>query len=223
MALPHLLRNQKYLDFYRSRVELDDFVIMDNGAAEGVTFGERHLHTLAEEFNPNEIVVPDVIGDVHATLDLAVRFAKHAKADEYRYMFVLQGRTMQQLIYCLDTVARSHWSEYISTIGVPRHVLKQAMDRRCTLTEYFVQEGLEERFDLHYLGAGRWMTEVIALADIGVGRGIDTSLPIYMGLEELTLTSPYISRHPEYFDATYTNKYVDDNVRTYLQWAKYTT
>lgn len=226
MVLPHLFRSKKYLSFYQTRSEFDDFIILDNGAAEGFVYGHKHLFTLAEEVGASEIVVPDVMGDANETLALAQHFARFARP-EYQYMFVLQGKTPEEVMFCLRALDNGNMFMYVTTIGIPRHLSKINKYFRQTLTDFMIKEHFNDKFEIHFLGANEWMGEVFSLADIVKGldgfRGIDTSLPIYMGLENLNINiDDYIERPTNFFTRSDNNVgMIETNIETYLTWARY--
>ena len=221
------MRSQKYLDFYRKRVEAGDFVILDNGAAEDVIYGAKHLHTLADDFGPTEIVVPDTIGDPNETLAKAMGFTRFAMPSKYQYMFVLQGRNMDEVLQCLRTVHKSVWASYITTLGIPRHFATTINKHfRVNFFEFLLAEAFDEVFEIHFLGANNWIREAVLLAELADGRpnvrGLDTSLPIYMGLEGSYIgKEEYVKRPNAYFDIARDDPMIQKNVDTYLEWAMY--
>lgn len=226
LVLPHLFRGTKYLDFYRTRSDQGDFVILDNGAAEGFIYGAKHLFTLAEEVGASEIVIPDVIGEANDTLAQAQMFARYAQS-EYQYMFVLQGNTTEEVMFCLRALDNGNMFSYITTIGIPRHLYSLGKYFRVSLTEYMIKEHFNDKFEIHFLGANEWIGEVFNLSEMVIGldgfRGIDTSLPIYMGLENLSIRcDDYIERPTDYFTRSDDNPdMIKSNIKTYLSWARY--
>jgi len=221
-----LYRHQKYRDFYRTRSEEGDFVILDNGAAEGLEYGAKHLLTLASDLAISEIVIPDTIGDANETLAQAQYFARYAHP-AFKYMFVLQGSTEEEVMFCLKALDNGNMFTYITTIGIPRHFYSIDEGFRVTLTELLIRENFNHKFDIHFLGANAWSKEVKELSyttkEHEGFRGIDTSLPIYMGLEELDiLIDSYIKRPSDFFTRSDDNPAViNDNIDTYLNWARY--
>ena len=168
----------------------------------------------------------DVIGDGADTLALAQGFARYAKPD-YRYMFVLQGKDMYEVLHCLRVVSNSVWAVYITTLGIPRHLTTTInLHFRVNLLEFLLNEQVDKQFDLHFLGGSPWMREVVLLAELAQGspgvRGIDTSTPIYMGARGLDIAKDeYIRRPDDYFDLTFDHTMIEENVNTYLDWAQY--
>jgi len=189
-----------------------DYVILDNGAAEDLVYGAKHLHTLAEQLEPDEIVIQDVMGSGNDTLAMAQGFARYAQPD-YRYMFVLQGTSMQEVLHSLRVVSNSTWAMYVTSIGIPRHLSTIDKYFRVNFLEFLLTEQFDKQFDFHFLGAHSWMKEIVLLAELAEGRvgirGLDTSLPIYMGLLGLDLTkNRYVTRPQDFFDTTYTREMI---------------
>lgn len=234
LVLPHLLGSKKYSDFYRERRRNGNFVILDNGAAEGVEFGPRHLHTLAREVEANEIVVPDTLGDLLETISKAKAFVPFVEPD-FKYMAVLQGSTLQEVISCLHFYDQAPDMVYLTCIGIPRHLTSLNPRFRVNLTEFLIAEQFHLKYQFHYLGASSWLREISALQSIvsehlvknwdsSGFRGIDTSAPINMGLMGKWIhNDPHEHRIPNFFDITY-DRYdqVMININQYLNWAETT-
>ncbi len=221
-----MFRSQKYLRFYQTRTD-DNFIILDNGVAEGHEFGAKHLHTLAGDAGVTEIVIPDTMGDANDTLAKAQYFARYAEPD-YQYMFVLQGKTVEEVMFCLNNLANGAAFSYVTTIGIPRHFHDIDKNFRINLAEHLIKEAFNATFYIHFLGASSWIREAVVLAEtvqyVENFRGIDTSMPIYMGLEGFKITEqfPWIPRPDDFFDRTDDNeKLITANIDTYLDWALY--
>lgn len=225
----------RYSTFYLNRRRAGDFVILDNGAAEGVDFSDpKRLTKLASDIEANEIIVPDVMGDTVGTISRAKGFAPYA-APEYKYMAVLQGSTQQEVLRCLGFFDTAPDMQYITCIGIPRHLNDIHRTFRLELAEFLIANAFHTRFQFHFLGASSWIREIAALTAIVEGyetanwdsvgfRGHDTSLPIYMGLaEKLVTTDTYTPRPKTFFETvSVTDKArecVRSNIDTYLVWA----
>jgi hypothetical protein len=226
LSLPHLFRNQKYLNFYQTRSDKGDFIILDNGAAEGALYGHKHLFTMAEQIGASEVVIPDTLGDANETLAQAQYFARFARP-EYEYMFVLQGKTMEEVLFCLRALDNGNMFSYVTAIGIPRHLTSIDKNFRINLAEFLVEEAFNTRYNFHFLGASTWAREIVMLGEIAQKhegfRGLDTSYPIYMGLEDQDIkTAEYLSRPVNYFERSDDNSMmIRENIYTYLQWALY--
>ncbi len=224
LVLPHLFRSQKYLDFHQSLSD-GDFIILDNGAAEGLEYGAKHLLTLAEQVGADEVVIPDTMKDGNDTLAKAQYFARYAKP-EHQYMFVLQGNTVEEVMFCLKALDNGNMFSYVTTIGIPRHFYDIGPRFRVQLTEYMIEEHFNDKFYIHFLGGSPWKREVVMLAELADGlpnfRGIDTSMPIYMGLEGHSIaTQAWMPRPENFFTRSDDNGMITANIDTYLDWALY--
>ena len=223
LALPHLFRLEKYQEFYQTKSDDGDFVILDNGAAEGFAYGAKHILTLADLINADEVVVPDAMGDANETLALAQYFARYAKPD-HQYMFVIQGTTMEEVLFCLRALDNGNSFMYVTTLGIPRHLYYIEPTARAQITEWLIRENFHLRYDIHFLGANPWMDEPTVLNDLTTGlegfRGMDTSLPIYMGLEgrRIDVADQYMQRPEDFFTRTDDNPMVQVNINKYLSW-----
>ncbi len=220
MTLPHLAHQKRYQSFFRQR-DKNDYIILDNGAAEGNEFGSKHLFTIAEHLGAHEIVVPDALGDTEETLARALAFSRYANPD-YRYMGVLQGQTLDEVLKCMRAYLEMGPLNYITTIGIPRLLTYWNKRVRITLAEWIMKEKYYATLEFHALGASAWMKEAEILSDYSCIRGIDTSLPVYMGLEGLSIhTDEYIPRPPNFFSLSEATKQAEMNSDIYLQWSQH--
>ena len=67
-------------------------------------------------------------------------------------------------------------------------------------------------------------TEVVYLADMPLGRGQDTSKPLYMGLAGQNISMDEdMGRPDDFFHITYDTIETEFNVNRYMMWAGYET
>ena len=218
MVLPHLAHQKRYKDFFRQR-DKNDYIILDNGAAEEFEFGTKHLFTIANHLGAHEIVVPDALGDTEETLARALAFGRYADP-KYRYMGVAQGQSFQEVLKCMNAYLEMGSLNYITTIGLPRLLTYQDKRMRVTLAEWIATNHFDATLEFHALGASNWVKEAMVLSDYPCIRGIDTSMPVYMGLEDLSIhTDEYIPRPPEFFEVSVPTTQADMNCNIYLLWA----
>lgn len=221
MALPHLYQQKRYRDFFKERSQAGDFIILDNGAAEKYEFGHKHLFHIAENIGAHEIVVPDTLGDYNDTIAKGMAFARYAKPG-YRYMMVAQGSNVHEAMRTVDAMATSPTFTYVTTIGIPRLLNIKDRHARFKVTKYIIQEGYHKALDIHYLGANKPLDEVGYLEEAGVGRGIDTSAPIYMGMKrKLIISDDWVRRPNDFFVMSKDESEIQMNIDTYLRWANY--
>jgi len=175
---------------------------------------------VAEEIGAHEIVVPDVLADKDETISRAMAFSRFAKP-EYRYMGVVQGRDMQEILACLYFYLESPTCAYITSIGIPRLLNNFQKGLRVTFAEFVMDKMLDTSVEYHALGASGWIKEVVLLAETRI-RGIDTSFPTYMGmLSEDIRTAKWQPRPDNYFEMAGLDPLIDLNIQTYLDWANY--
>lgn len=221
LVLPHLFQQKRYRDFYQERSKAGDYIILDNGAAEGLGFGRKQLYHVADEIGVQEIVVPDKLGDGNETIARGLAFSRYTRAG-YRYMMVAQGKTILEAIQTLDFIMTDTKFMYVTCVGIPRLLNHQDKHARFKLAKYIAKKGYHKAMEFHFLGATRDLDEVGYLEETGIGRGIDTSAPIYMGLKGWDIKiHDWASRPPDYFDLDKDNKMVDKNIKSYLRWANY--
>src|SRR4051812_20646349 len=108
LMLPHLIYDERYAYTYRAHCrDPRQYVILDNGEAEGETIPVWKLASIAMDFGVNEIVLPDTIGNMLDTMEKAEAFIDMATDGfdlvtraflEYRtkFMFVVQGQNLQE-------------------------------------------------------------------------------------------------------------------------------
>ncbi len=201
LLLPQHCDDNDYFEFYRRRRACGDFLMLDNGAAEGIAFAPEELLTIGMAYMVNEIVVPDVLRDKSATISLASNFERLAeRCPQFNYMGVVQGRTMDELETC--AIAMSGL-DYIDTLAVPRHVeTTTGMGSRAALVKFIFEEtGLP----IHLLGCnpeaidemGQW-GEVYRRYNV---RGVDTASPFYYTMGHTLMGDGTVFRRPkDYFE-----------------------
>lgn len=187
LMLAHLVVNYPdYKKFY-TYVNDDEFLILDNGAAEGATVSWDELVELAEGFAPDEVVFPDVMGEMSATLNLFVDCWNKWQALEVSWdpMVVVQGQTNKE---CQDFIHQiADISGGYVTLGIPRHLLKRTGDKfiRANLASWAKSQGYDGA--IHALGASSfWPEEIGYLQTTGFFRGMDTSMPFVYAMNNLT-------------------------------------
>lgn len=218
LVLPHLMEDERYRRFYTDAV---GYKILDNGAAEGVDVDQHQLHDLGHQLRADELVVPDALEDGNRTIELAQGFERFARPEQFRYVGVAQGRSVAEVVKCINYFSHCEW---IRVLALPRSLNKIHKTQRFTLIEPVMKE-YGDHFDaVHCLGASSWIREVVAIDSTHVVRGMDTSLPVVLGLEGLSVRDDtYRPRQADYFERTverdtYTWKVIFDNVTTYLDW-----
>lgn len=231
MVLPSELSRQSYKNGYRY-LDPTNFIILDNGIAEGTSYGMIDLLDMARDIGANEIVVPDVIGDGLATVELVKRFEEGLLArtlDKYTWMAVAQGRTFSELYSCIEWYLSQDW---INTIGFPRAMQKWGQDARWEAINHWALDITRAGKEIHCLGSMRYPMEVRMLATTRCAssiRGIDTCMPIDLARAGVSISQggvAYEGRSDGYFEWDPRGEaeaagLVVDNVQTYLDWAHF--
>jgi hypothetical protein len=206
LVLPNIA-DERYAEAYRSARKRGDFVILDNGAAEGLMPDYDSLLGIAFDLMVNEIVVADVLGDTLGTMREVEDFGKYLKGHErdltqFGFMGVVQGQTWSDVCSIVDFYSRLDW---ITTLGIPR-ILCDSLgepDARVGVVRH-IREGFGSRFALHLLGTNpRRIRELSRFREVYTElevRGVDTSAPYnYANCGKFIDHFDNISRPGEYF------------------------
>jgi hypothetical protein len=138
-------------------------------------------------------------------------------------MMVAQGSTLLEVMQTVDMIATDTKFMYVTTIGIPRLINREDRHARFKVANLIEKNDYNRVLEVHFLGANKHLDEVGYLDETGVGRGIDTSAPIYMGLQGHVLANmdPWFPRPNDYFSKSRDNPMIKDNISTYLEWANY--
>lgn len=178
LILPSLLRDETYRNGYKGLARID-YLMLDNGVAEGSMSDFIHLLAAARAMGVQEVVLPDVMRDMDKTLRAAASVFYHAFENrrQYRFMLVCQGTTVSE---CFQTAERAMnmFPGIIDVFGIPRHILSVHPDARLRIAQK-----LRDKFrhiPIHLLGTHPEHTFEIkdcrnSYADLDI-RGFDTSL-----------------------------------------------
>lgn len=116
-VLGHLLNQDKeYADFYREKLQIAPFSILDNSAFElGQSIPMEELYELGEEYRPSHLVLPDKVNDYTQTMNNAIEYLAEHRTDELKYIGVCQGETFDQIADCIDF----YTAKYVDIIALP--------------------------------------------------------------------------------------------------------
>lgn len=228
LMLPHLVDDQRYAYTYKRHCK-DPwmYIILDNGVAEAVDFDTRDLLLMALDYRPDELVIPDVMQDAMATISKAVQFLDRISRlaeDELffqrlNYMFVIQGKTMNDFRRCVEFASTHTW---ISTIGIPRHAIMTLgeLNVRSELAQYVKQtSGLP----VHLLGGSHMHPTELRDEKWPINvRSTDTSAPFnYAYAMKKLRQNNRVLRPDRYFELTlddFSREYLDYNVNVIRSW-----
>lgn len=228
---PVLEHDADYIRAYRDHCRSDDqYVILDNGAAERNQISHDALFDMAINWRPNELVLPDVMGYGAGTLRATETFFQHQEAESLiaagtRLAYVVQGTDCDDAFEHLMVFAEIWWAQHVSVLHFPRLLVKtNAFDDRLRLVIKAYAE-LRGRFEYHLLGANTiWPSEIKTASHLEFIRSMDTSTPYYMAhwqrpLDDRVWDGPlerpsnYFSRHRSSFQGS------DLYVNTFLAWS----
>lgn len=124
-----LIKDDEYMAFYKRMLAEGKFVMMDNGAAEGVNPTLDELLPIYDELQPSEIILPDVVGQKEETLrrtkEAYERLVDMGYHEKMQFMAVPQGATFTEWLECMHVMISQ---EHITTIGVSKFVTKLYKD-----------------------------------------------------------------------------------------------
>lgn len=224
LLLPEHCSDEDYRAFYQARRAAGDFLILDNGACEGNLISSESLMRLAKEYMVNEIVVPDVLGDMEATIKKAEEFERLGHVNsQFNYMAVLQGKTIEQFKECAEALSEMTW---ISTFAVPRHIETTCLKgARLEIVSFLWTE--YDDHEIHLLGLNP--KHIFELGLYGTAynlnhvRGVDTATPYYYAMKGQYLNhGEAVTREVGYFDFQFWiqhEHHIQSNIAMLKMWA----
>jgi hypothetical protein len=226
LALPELLQNKAYVSVYERAANGGDFIIVDNGEAEGNRCTPEELLAAARVLRATEIVLPDVIGEGPETYKRAKKFVDKygEEVQGYKLMGVAQGANVSKFMACIDLLATIPG---VTTIGIPRHSISrcQNMATRIDLANW-VRDTYKKRFEIHLLGvAPTYLPEIRWAAKYASHvRSIDSSAPFNYAMNKKHLSGmETVARPDKYFEKNWSmavpRTLVLANIQTMKEWA----
>jgi hypothetical protein len=208
LMLPHLVTNEAYSYTYEELGDnKDQFVILDNGEAEGVQQDWFDLQDMARSYRVNEIVLPDVIADRRETQKrVAEAMTQWQRIPNVGLMYVLQGKTWGEIEWSFEDAC--HYSA-VTTIGIPRHLPETLgyKHARWNIVRWIMAERLHMLAgrDIHFLGMHpqlpREMEQSPSARVRKMVRGFDTSAPYNFAEAGALMQEGATVRRPDgYFD-----------------------
>jgi hypothetical protein len=176
LMLPQLLWSERYASRYRAHCDdPEQYVILDNGAAEGEEWSFEQLHIIAEEWGIDEVVLPDVMGDAEATFNQAFDIIGRVKSFPFKVGVVATGKSPTEALRMIDDLMV--YANRINVIYIPRLLVKEDdIGARLALADAIHSTYPDK--EIHFLGASKYFPEEIqSVARQGFVRGMDTSMP----------------------------------------------
>lgn len=226
LVLPRLYMDYKlYAEMYQAHAGNGCFIILDNGAAENEQVTDYELSTVAQELMPDEVAIPDVLGDAKATINRAQNFIEEY-LEKYTMIGVAPGFVAQgcDVLETLDTIweAYDRWNGIVKTIYIPRRLINDTGNKTARIE--VMQNNLPDCFEYHFFGAtGLFPDELRVAATLPNLRSMDTSLPYNYAWfnQPIDFTDMNISRPNDYFHLLFNSEqreYSIQNIQTMLRW-----
>jgi hypothetical protein len=221
-----------YWTHYTRRPETD-YLIMDNGAAEGKMVGDEFLLDRADVMKADEVVMPDVMEDAEATIERAHDFmltyhkwigGRSDMPQWFKFMGVVQSQGDMGGIMRLDAFKTM---PYVTTIGIPRHLVRHDRYFRYQILSHIRGMELDKRFEVHLLGTDPYVPyEISYIQEVhGWTRSVDTSMPYNWTIagEPLAGGVVGIKRPDGYFEKDHSwvdRELLRENINRYMRWAR---
>jgi len=211
----YLLEDTQYAEFYKERSRRGDFIMMDNGAAEGSLLTSKQLYDAMQMLHVDEVVLPDVLRDAEATIEKTMDRDVLEIIPARMRAVVPQGETFEEWTGCANFFVSN--MEF-ATMCIPKHT-EQFGDGRVNILTFIQQMGWHNSYNIHLLGVwGEPRIEVPALKAIAPWvRGIDTAAPFAYAQKgrSIRVKSEHISHvWNEHFDSGLAY----DNALSLLAW-----
>lgn len=119
LVLPHLYDKPEYLSYYREKAAAGDFLLQDNSIFELKTVVGGDLLNFARCIGAQEVMIPEVLRDYKASMELMDKFFVECTADElmeFEYAAAVQGRNYAEVAKHYQVLTRN---PYIRTIAIP--------------------------------------------------------------------------------------------------------
>jgi hypothetical protein len=235
MILPSSLKNVHYRNRYNPNTRLSgQFVILDNGMFESGMMSNEDLIELADKWQVDELVMPDVRGNMEATLAAVDRFLnmfEQVKLDkEPSLMVVVQISHREQIAEFIEVAMNLfflvHKLPNNLTFGIPRRLAEELGNTiRVEIASAIVQR--TNNVPVHLLGYARTgdlptiFNEVALLSN--TARSIDTDAPFVWAYNEsrMELDPTPFERPLGYEGLTGINEnYIWMNIKTLDGWAR---
>jgi hypothetical protein len=206
MILPSQLDDDEVQAVLKKRRAAGAHIILDNGVSEfKVPLESPVLLSLIQEAEPNELVLPDYLGDSVRTVQSVTSTARWFREHGYtgRLMAVPQGSDPTGYLDCIYAYLAD---PHIDAIGLSKYFPKFTGQPRADLVEAIHTTGLHRRrsVDWHLLGICEPLGTLSELAANHPWlRGIDTCYPVLasmMGIN-IVLDSNIVTSPDDFFDA----------------------
>ncbi len=184
LTLAHLYKIPEYAKFYLDRFTQGDWVILDNGANEGIDIDDSELAHMALNVGVNEVVAPDQPRDgeesTERTLKFIATYGGVLRGRGKHIIGVPQGSSVRQWLHNFRLIA-----PYVDTMGISKKTEELNGDRICLVR--MITGTIETvHHPIHLLGADRVLSWIAKYTMPRV-RGVDTQKPFAAGLSGVEL------------------------------------
>lgn len=160
VAAQRVLTDAAYRAFFHREAQRGAEIVVDNGVFDlGHALPAADLIAAARAVEASEIILPDVMGNGHATIKASDEAAREIRelSDEFRMCAVLHAADDHEWLRCYDHFASS---DYVGAIALPASRRPAPEDQLCrtrwTATRYLEERGMvEDRIVYRLLGLGR--------------------------------------------------------------------
>jgi len=230
MMLPSCLVNPTYRQFYNDIIG-KSYVILDNGMFEDSMMSNDRLIDLANMWQVDELVMPDVRGDINGTFEAVDSFLNMFTLINFdktpNLMIVVQIDSVDQIEEFIQEAAKMEMAIFgrhgFFTFGIPRRLAEDIYpDIRVRIAAY-ISLYLPDNH-IHLLGYSRvkqhGVNEIQALS--GMARSMDTDAPYVWACANASLTNrTAYERSAHYMDVTsISDRLLQDNISTLDRWSR---
>ena len=190
---------QEYADIFN---DTGAYIIMDNSVIElGEPIEVDTMRLAVHAVPSNLVVLPDYLLDAKATIGVSTEAARTwMEADLAPFMAVPQGETKEEILVCADVLMKLPG---VLAWGVARNFTDDEVLRsRREITK--ILHSMDSSFEVHLLGfSDDLFDDIVLTSRIPYVRGIDSAVPIRMGLQGMSLSLEQTEHPPrgDYWDS----------------------
>lgn len=220
LMLPQLAANPTYSYVYQRHCnDADQYVILDNGEAEGKHIDQNDLIKMAFWYGVDELVIPDVMGKMRRTIEKAQTFLAKYGDLKLKYMFVVQGKSYEEFAESAKWANRQKW---IDTIGIPRHMIETCGGNPSSRVMLVSDVGIDK--PVHLLGGSPLAPMELKYFDWPLNvRSTDTSAPFnYAHAHQLLRCGERVKRPKNYFEIRledFEEPTLSENLKDIMEWS----
>lgn len=176
----HLLDDPRYRYMYKWQARKGGFIMVDNGAAEGLEPNADNFRRIVDEANwlcADEIVMPDAYMNKDATLELLSNWALVRMVEPHRRVVIPQGNSIQEWCDCAAAIMRTDLA--FATLGIPKH-LERFKNGRAEALRFVMGNMWHRTHHIHLFGVWKNVEDEVMLARSVYDRirGIDSGCAV---------------------------------------------